>query len=312
MKKNTIIALSVLALTVVCGPAVYGWHLDGQVRCPNGLTLKDVVVRVAGVSELGAFADFGVTDADGMYYVQLPDLPGTFTAMLDKSTLPADATIVSPGETVTFTTSDAEPSFTINWVFNSAICGQGGCWFTGGGAKLDPLIDIRVAVKGTKNNPIHSFGGNVYPGCSPTAGDGGNWNHVARGDIKLHFQGRTIQVVKCGNVTPPPPPGSTSPQTPYNFIEFQGTGRLKGIQGNKADYGEVNFYARCEDRNEPGSNGATDGALIDRYYLRVFDGSGTTLLVVNGNSNPLNMDPVPITDGNFQLHVSSCDNPPPQ
>jgi hypothetical protein len=52
--------------------------------------------------------------------------------------------------------------------------------------------------------------------------------------------------------------------------------------------------------------------LIDRYYLRVTDSSGVVRLLINSNtsSDPADMDPAPITAGNFQIHVSSCDNPP--
>jgi hypothetical protein len=122
-----------------------------------------------------------------------------------------------------------------------------------------------------------------------------------------------MQVVICGNV-PGIPEGSTSPATPYNYIEYEGIGWLKGIKGNKVDLA-VLFYARCEDRNEPGSKGARDGALIDRYYLRVYtidaNGVATNHLLVSGNpAQPGDIVPVPITDGNFQLHISSCDNPP--
>jgi len=119
--------------------------------------------------------------------------------------------------------------------------------------------------------------------------------------------------VRCGNVEGIPP-GSESPVTPYNFIEFTGTGTLKGIKGNKVDYGTVYFFGRCEDRNEPGSNGQRDGAFKDRYFLHVYadpgNPAGSTLLLVDVDHNPATVDPVTITDGNLQIHVSSCDNPP--
>jgi len=114
--------------------------------------------------------------------------------------------------------------------------------------------------------------------------------------------------VACGNV-PGIEPGSESPVTPFNFIEFQGTGTLKGIKGSKADFGAVSFFARCEDRNEPGSNGAKDGADIDHYFLHVFQG-GTTLLLVDEDGDPATVDPVTISGGNLQIHISSCANPP--
>lgn len=178
---------------------------------------------------------------------------------------------------------------------------EGRCWLTGGGAKF-PSDD--------GHGPNHSWGGNVNPGCSPTAGEGGQWNHVDH-DQEFHAQGRAIQVVRCGNVVGIPP-GSTSPVTPFNFIEFQGTGTFKGVAGNKIeDVGEVFFFARAEDRNEPGSNGQNDGAGKDRYFLHVFSDptnpAGTTLLLVDEDGDPTTVDPITITDGNMQLHISGCD-----
>jgi len=289
--------------------------LTGQVKCPNGSTFKDVVITITGTSCLGSFSDGASTDSDGLYVITLPDCDGSYTATLDVTSLPPNATLVSPAS-VSFSTTTASDSFVADWEIGGAVCEQAACWFTGGGAKIDQLLGIPCAHCQSKPNgktPDLAFGGNVYPGCSPTAGDGGSWNHVDR-IRNLHFHGTTIQVVRCGNVTPPPPPGSTSPVTPFNFIEFQGTGTLKGIQGNKVDYGTVYFFARAEDRNEPGSKGANDGALIDRYHLRVYtnpaDPFGSTVLLVGGNdADPAN-NAVPITDGNFQLHISSCDNPP--
>jgi hypothetical protein len=105
-----------------------------------------------------------------------------------------------------------------------------------------------------------------------------------------------MEVVNCGNV--PGHQGSSSPKTPFSFIEFQGVGTLSGIAGNKADYGAVHFFARAEDLGEPGKG-------VDRLYLRVFDGSGNTLLLISAHpGNPLDVAPVVISTGNLQMH--SC------
>lgn len=89
---------------------------------------------------------------------------------------------------------------------------------------------------------------------------------------------------------------------------------LKGIQGNKLGTIPVYFNARTEDRNEPGTKGANAGSGIDRYYLHVFtslaDPVVSTKLLVNGDVSPLNVVPIEISEGNFQIHISSCDNPP--
>ena len=61
-----------------------------------------------------------------------------------------------------------------------------------------------------------------------------------------------------------------------NFVELNfrlkqvGTGRLQGIKGNKVDFDLVYFWARAEDHNEPGNEGAADGDDIDRYFLWVW------------------------------------------
>jgi len=192
------------------------------------------------------------------------------------------------------------------------------CWLTGGGVKFEPIVGARLATANKGNNgPVISMGGNVNPGCSPTAGDGGNWNIIDH-QAKLHFQGRHIEVVECGNIPESiRPPGSDSPKTPFNYIEFKGTGIMKGIGGNKADYGDVCFYARAEDRNEPGSKETLGPALIDRFWIRVDDCSGNELYRFgNDVPNPDTIcgddaftctDTIAITGGNLQLHISSCD-----
>jgi len=284
----------------------YGWHKSGTVFLDangNGMVDSgDTPVAGVGVVVTGPndFWGHDVTASDGSFYIELLDVPATYTAYLDPETLPSGT--IAPAEE-TFSTTDSMPSIeNNNFLIRPALC-----WFTGGGAYIDPVSQVPSAIikknvgRGTAD---YAFGGNVYPGCNPESGDGGSWNHVDR-ILKLHFHGTTIEVVRCGNV-PGIPEGSTSPVTPFNFIEFRGVGWLKGIHGNKVDM-LVTFSARCEDRNEPGSRGAKDGALIDRYFLQVLDQAGNVMLQVG---QPGDDGPVPITDGNFQLHVSSCDNPP--
>ncbi len=266
--------------------------------------LAGVVVRITG-----DVVASGTTDANGFYHIPLPDVAGNYFAELDPASLPGDAVLLIPGPgPFAFSLTTGTQSLSgRHWLVQSATCQrqqQGTCWLTGGGAKFSPITNIGMAEKG----PRHSFGGNVNPSCSPYPGQGGQWNHVAHG-LKLHFLGSVIQVVRCGNVAEIPP-GSTSPETPFNFIEFKGTGVLKGISGNKTDHGIVNFFGRAEDRNEPGSNGAKAGALIDRYFIHVFsdvaDPAGSTLLLVDIDGDADTVDPVTITDGNLQLHISSC------
>ena len=302
MKQFLRIALVAATVLLVQTHAAYAWHVIGHVRCDannNGqvddgdLPLPGVLVTVTGTSV--QFSASMNSESNGWFGFGLADAPASYTISIQ---VPAGATLVSPGQNpYPFTVTDAAPGVD-NLVFlvSSDACTTKVCWLTGGGAKFSSITGTMVAERG----PQHSFGGNVNPGCNPDSGEGGQWNHVAHA-TKLHFMGTAIRVIRCGNV-PGIPEGSESPVTPFNFIEFEGIGTLKGIQGNKVDYGTVTFWARAEDRNEPGSSGAKDGTLIDRYYIRVTDGGGTVRLLVDDGAGA----PVPITHGNLQIHISSC------
>jgi hypothetical protein len=293
--------------------AALAWHFDGYVRCDgnkNGeldgqdIGLANVGVHVENLA--GTFSVTAITDSEGYFTTGLQNFDDSYVATIDMSTVPADAVVLLPaGGQSNFSTDAANDSFRQDWLIQSATCQPGECWMTGGGTKLDSVTGTYLAEKGTKQ----TFGGNVHPGCSATAGAGGDWNHVDRAN-KLHFHGTDIPTVSCGNI-PNFPPGSTSPKTPFNYIEYSGTGWVKGLQGNKADYPLVYFFARVEDRNEPGSNGAKAGSLVDRYYLRVWAPDGTTLILIDDVSGEA-VDPALISSGNLQIHVSSCDNPPLQ
>jgi len=296
---------------------VFAWHLDGCVVCDenrNGVCDSEDT-PLAGVffiieNTAGTFYDTELTGKDGCFYQSLPDYGDTYTMTVDKSTLPEGAVVLLPGSdgVLKFTVDDTNSSFTYCWLINCHPEDHEACWLTGGGVKFDSICGMKVAEGG----PLHNFGGNIYPSCSPYPGDGGNWNHVAH-DQKLHFQAREITKVECGNVEGIEP-GSESPVTPFNYLEFWGTGTLKGIKGNKVDYGTVYCHGRCEDRNEPGSNGAKDGVDIDRYFLHVYsdpsDPEGSALLLVDIDGDPSTVDPLKITGGNLQIHISSCDDPP--
>ncbi len=124
------------------------------------------------------------------------------------------------------------------------------CWLTGGGT-----------IKAGRGQPVFTFAGVINPGCNGKAPKGGSWTVVAHA-AKLQFKAVHIDVLNCGNL-PNVPPGSRSPKTPFNYIDFQGVGTLKGIAGSHADYGLVQFSARACDLGEPGKN--------DRLYLRIYD-----------------------------------------
>ena len=301
--------LFVLAACLVASvTGASAWHVSGNVYCDaNGSGIIDEGdLPLAGVQVVANgpddFDDF--TDQSGHYHVELNETSQCYTVFLHPTSIPADATIIEPPTTYTICTTEELFAFEQDWLIRSEQC-AGLCWLTGGGVKFEQLIGDTCAEHG----PKISFGGNVHPSCSAEPGDGGQWNHIDHVE-KLHFQGWSIPTVSCGNV-PGIPPGSESPVTPVNFIEYTGTGTLKGIKGNRVDYGDVYFFARAEDRNEPGSNGAKDGALIDRYFLHVYsdpsDPVGSTLYLFDIDGDPATVDPKTITGGNLQMHYSSCE-----
>ncbi len=307
MKKVMKLGLAIVAMSLLSTTMAYACHVSGQVVCdPTGAPLPGVQIDFVSTTPEAPFSGSVVTDENGQYTIALPIVLACYTATV---VLGPEQTAVNPASgQQNICIEDITLSYTLpNFVIADPSCAPGTCWLTGGGAKFSQITNSELGESGRK----HNWGGNVYPGCSSTAGDGGSWNHIAA-ELKLHFHGTDIEVVRCGNVEGIPP-GSTSPVTPFNFIEFTGTGTLKGIQGNKVDYGTVYFFARAEDRNEPGSNGQRDGAGVDRYFLNVYtdpgDPVGTSVILVDIDGDPATVDPLTITDGNMQIHSTSCDTP---
>jgi hypothetical protein len=283
------------------------WHVIGTIYCDanlNGvidsgdLPVSGLTVTVTGVdnSFTGSYVA-GELYGAGTWVVSLPDTPGTYKVSVAGNTSP----IINP-TTMTFSLTWENFATRFDILLDGQGCTELKCWLTGGGVKFSNITKTQLAEKG----PQHNFGGNVNPSCSGEPGEGGQWNHISH-KTNVHFQGNAIEVVRCGNVADIPP-GSTSPVTPFNFIEYQGTGTIKGIQGNKLVSTPVTFFARAEDRNEPGgtAGGNNDGAYVDRYFLRVVDGNGVTQLLVDTDAAPATVDPVTITGGNLQIHISSC------
>jgi hypothetical protein len=189
-------------------------------------------------------------------------------------------------------------------------CACGGlCWATAGGVKFDTVTRMYLAERKNPGGPRDSLGGVAFPSCSADPSEGCQWNHVAHSH-KLHFQGWSAEFSECGNVEGYVP-GSESPVTEYNYIEFHGNGTLKGLNSNKMEPQEVFFFIRLEDGNEPGQEGNRNaGADLDRYFLHVFsdeaDPVETTQLLIDVDGDPTTVDPITITGGNFQIH--KCQN----
>jgi len=312
--KKLVVIFSTVALLLLSFGAAYAWHADGYVGCDvnqNGEPDFGVDTPFEGATvvienEAGTFSATAVTDASGFFSIDLPDVSDTYTETLDPTSLPDDAVIVLPeAGFFEFTLTNQSVSSSNVWLFDSAICREDGlCWLTAGGVKFNAAVGMKMAEwdRGPKDN----VGGNVYPGCDPDPGDGGNWNHLEHGR-KLHLKGTDITVIRCGNVDGIEP-GSESPVSPFNFIEFEGTGSMvEGSGNNKVSYPEVSFWVRAEDRNEPGNEKALlpgGGADIDRYFLQVFDPDGKELYKLGEGemSEPDAVQGITITGGNFQIH----------
>jgi hypothetical protein len=275
---------------VYCDADKDGTYSDGDKPLPD----VDILID-------GAYG--ATTDSEGWYSISSHALCDVEVISLDVATLPfADYVFIEPSTNGVPNTAVYPITEQQDWAIYSDTCvPKEECWLTAGGVKFDNVLKDSVATSG----PRDSVGGVAYPGCSAFASGGGQWNHVAHG-LKLHLIGKDITVLQCGNV-PGIDPGSESPVCTVNFIEFEGTGIVKGIHGNKIEDTPVTFFVRAEDRNEPGNAHASAGEDIDRYFLRVVDGGGNILILVDEDDNSATVDPLTITGGNFQIHCTSCD-----
>ena len=241
-----------------------------RVACPNDTTASGIQVCIDGVG-------CALTDNLGLASILVPTFD-TYTVCVNPATLPAGASL-SPACQKIKVVDLAPPvlTFTLKGSFCTPPPPQGLCWLTGGGT-----------VGKAQGTPNYSFGGVVYPGCSPNAAGGGNWNVVDHA-TGLHFQGQNITVDSCSGVP------TVSPKVNVNVIDFHGTGIIDGISGNPTGTIAVTFVGRAVD-NQDGGAGA------DLLYVKVLDGGGNTLLQI-GNSAA---DPATISTGNLQIHTSSC------
>jgi len=242
-----------------------------RIACPNDSAASGVRVYIEGVGE-------GITDGLGLVEIEVPWIGETYTVCVDESTLPAGASLKKACKDIKV--EDLAPpvlEFTVDGDYCDTPPPPGPCWLTGGGT-----------VGKTKGVADYSFGGVVYPGCSPKAADGGNWNVVDHA-AGLHFQGQHIVVDECSGVA------TRSPRVTLNIIDFHGTGRIGGIAGNPEDTVPVEFVGRAVDNAESGGGS-------DFLFLQVMAGPTTVLQI--GTSA---LDPATISTGNLQIHQTSCD-----
>src|SRR5258708_3958066 len=179
-----------------------------RVACPNDTTAAGINVCIAG-----SITGCALTDSLGIAVLQVPAV-GTYTLCVDQSTLPAGAKLNPNCIKVKVLTEDTTfVELSLSGDFCSTPPPQGACWMTGGGTL------------GKGKTPDFSYGGVVYPGCSPKAAEGGNWNVIDHSS-GIHFQGQHIVVDDCmGGPT-------KSPKVTVNIIDFHGDGIVTGVAGN--------------------------------------------------------------------------------
>jgi hypothetical protein len=267
MKKLIAACLAAAVLSALTASACL---VQVRVACPNDTTAAGIKVCIAG-----SITGCALTDSLGIATLQVPAV-GTYTVCVDQSTLPAGAKLNPNCQKVKVLTEDT--TF-VDLVLSGSFCTppppQGACWMTGGGTI------------GTGKQPIYSYGGVVYPGCSPKAAEGGNWNVIDHVN-GLHFQGQAIIVDSCsGDPT-------SSPKVNVRTIDFHGVGILSGVGGNQADTVPCTFVARVTDNHD-------GGAGADQLYLNVTVGGSTVLLIGTSAAAPAT-----VTTGNLQIHTSSC------
>ena len=269
---NSKIILSSLLALGLSGLTASACTVQITVACEgeNGKPAEGVHVCITTAA--GIFC----ADTDEFGYAEIPNMGnvGTWPVCVDLSSLPQHATLATPCQNVTIV--EGQLFAPVEFILGGDYCEPGPpgpCWLTGGGT-LDK----------TKGVPHYSFGGVVYPGCSPKAAEGGNWNVVDH-FTGLHFQGQQIIVDSCSGVS------TKSPKVNVNIIDFHGTGIVSGIGGNPLETVAVTFVGRAIDNLEPGGG-------KDLLYLSVSGG-----LMQIGTSPAA---PELISTGNLQIHTTGC------
>jgi len=265
--KKLMFGLLVAGLSVLSASACL---VQVRVACPSDKNVPGVRVWLDGVGT-------ALTDDFGIATFTVNNF-GTYNVCVDTTTLPPGSKL-NPNCAKINVQDDAPPVF--NFIITGDFCTPvtpGLCWLTGGGQ----------VGKVTKGVGDYSFGGVVYPGCSPLAAGGGNWNVVDHA-TGLHFQGQDIIVDSCSGVP------TSSPKVNVNVIDFHGTGILSGIGGNPLATIPVSFVGRAVDNHD-------GGAGADLLYLQVRDSANVVVLQIGVSA----ANPATISVGNLQIHTTGC------
>jgi hypothetical protein len=295
-------------------------------------------VLVGATNFQGTFSNATYTTASGRFSLPLPG-SGVFAEFLDPATLPPGSTVVFPHGAVLVGVNAGHPVDLSGYLIFSPGCTNEGKASASASRVLEvvntrgpvaandaPLakvvtnlvVDFPIGsavshtnelvksngwrfdgrgITGNSEGPEHVFEGRVFKDCKP-GGHWGDWSDVSQ-QSGLRFKSSRIETVTFGEL-----PGATAHHKPLKcmpaFVELSGTGTLKGIAGNKTDFGPVRFFARCED--------CVGTGVEDRYYLRVYGSGGVTLLLVSGDeANPLVVAPVTISLGIFEVQRDECE-----
>jgi hypothetical protein len=266
--KHIAICLLAAAVSAMTASA----HLLVTVSCPDSGKSAAGIRVCATFSGDSSVQVCGNTDNNGFVTLE-PTANGTWHVCVDSSTLPAGATLSQTCQDVDFEGTDIPVEFDLSGPFCAGT--PAACWETGGGT-LDKA----------KGKPVWTFGGVIYPGCSPTAAGGGNLN-IVNHISGLHFKGTDFVVDDCRGVS------TKSPKVTVNIIDWHGTGYVSNADGSKRM--PVTFVGTFRDAKESGAN-------ADGLYIQVLDLSGNLVFQIGGGPDDLDL----LTTGNVQIHQSSC------
>ena len=264
--------IAVCLLAAALSAATASAHILVTVLCPESGKSAAGIQVCATLSTDSSVQFCGQTDVNGFVAI-IPSTAGLYHVCV-VSGLPAGATLAQPCQDVNFQFIDIPVEFDLSGPFCTGVP-SGFCWETGGGtiAKL-------------KGKPVWTFGGVIYPGCSPTAAGGGNLN-IVNHVTGLHFKGTDFVVDDCRGVP------TRSPKVTVNIIDWHGTGYVSGDDESKQT--PVTFVGTFRDAKESGAN-------ADGLFIRVVDLSGAVVFQIGGGPDDLAL----LTTGNVQIHQSSC------
>ncbi len=250
-------------------------HFFVTVSCPESGRSAAGIHVCATLSTDSSVEICGDTDSNGFVTLTPVTVNGTYNICV-VSGLPAGATLAEPCQAIDFEGVDIAVEFDLGGTF-CAGPPSGFCWETGGGT-LDKA----------KGKPVWTFGGVIYPGCSPTAAGGGNLN-IVNHVTGLHFKGTNFVVDDCRGVS------TKSPKVTVNIIDWHGIGYVSGEDESKKM--PVTFVGTFRDAKESGAN-------ADGLYIRVVAPNSALVFQIGGGPDDLAL----LTTGNVQIHQSSCGN----